>query len=323
MKRILLIGSGWRAETWAELVMKLPGFSLTAVVCRNEEKARRFSQLGAPVARTYEEGLKAGVDCVLVCVSKQDGAKTACFFSELGLPVLCETPAGCNEAEYEMLDKSRRIYFAEQYPLQPRFAALKSIIDGGLLGRVHTLFLSCCHEYHAVAVMRRLLNTGERMPKVSAFSFSDEYSVNGGRRGKTASQLKQSPRTVAFLDFGDARAFYDFSKDQYFSAIRQPKITIQGTHGEIVCEKGVLRQGESDVPCSIFASYDGRGGSLYPPDLSEIYFCGKKVYENPWRGLRLSEEEIAMAECLKKFACGEGYPAHECVLDVRIAEKLK
>ena len=323
MKRILLVGSGWRAETWAELIMKLPEFSLAAIVCRNEEKARRFALSGAPTVRSYEEGLQAGADCVLVCVSKQDGAATAGYFSERGIPVLCETPAGCNDAEYEMLERSRGIFFAEQYPLQPRFAALKQIVTDGLLGRVHTLFLSCCHEYHAVAVIRRLLGTGERLPKVSAFFFQDEYSVNGGRRGKISPEVKQSRRTLAVLDFGDARAFYDFSKEQYFSAIRQPKIILQGTHGELVCGQGFLRKGESDVPCSLSAVYDGREGSLYPPDLSEIYFSGKKVYENRWKGLRLSEEEIAMAECLKRFSCGEGYTAHECVLDARIAEALK
>lgn len=323
MKRILLVGSGWRAETWATLIMKLPDFSLTAVVCRGEEKACKFSSIGAVTVENYEQGLEKGADLVLVCVSKGDGLSVSRFFAAKGFSVLCETPAASDEGEYTPSKNGEKIFIAEQYPLQPRFAALKKIADEGALGRVHTLFLSCCHEYHAIALVRRLLNTGDIIPKVSATSFDDEYSVNRGRRGNIPPTVGYSRRTLAFLDFGNMRAVYDFSKEQYFSAIRRSKIILQGTAGEIVNENGCLRRGGSDVPCSLDYVYDGKGGSLYPPDLSAIFFLGEKVYENPWKGLRMSEEEIAMAECLNRFSSGKGYPAKEGAIDARIAEKLK
>lgn len=323
MKRVLLVGSGWRAETWAGLIMKLPGFSLAAVVCRNEEKARKFSLSGAVTVGSYEEGLEKGIDLVLVCVTKGEGLSVSRFFAARGFFVLCETPAAGDEREYTASEGGEKIFIAEQYPLQPRFAALKKIAEEGALGRAHTLFLSCCHEYHAVAVIRYLLNTGEKTPNVSAAFFDDEYSVNRGRGGNLSPTVRYNRRTLAFLDFGNARAVYDFSGEQYFSEIRRSKFILQGTTGEIVDGKGCLRRDGLDVPGSMDFVYDGKGGSLYPPDLSAIYFLGEKVYENPWKGLRLSEEEIAMAECLNRFSAGKGYSAKEGALDARIAEKLK
>lgn len=322
MKRILLIGSGWRAEMWATLIDKLPGFFPAAVVCRSEEKARRFSSLGFTAVKSYKEGLDRGVDFILVCVSKQNAFSVARFFEDLGFSVLCETPAGNTEEEFAVLEKSKKIFFAEQYPLKPFFASLKKISYEGCLGNVHTLFLSCCHDYHAVAVMRHLLDTGDRIPEVSALSFGDNYSLNRDRRGGISPEIRQNRRVIAFLDFGEKRGIYDFSKAQYFSSIRRPRVSLQGEKGEISESGGCLRRGDSDVPCSLDFVYEGRGASLCPPDLSAVYFLGKKVYENPWKGLRLSEEEIAMAECLERFSRGKGYPAGEGVIDARIGAKL-
>ena len=50
---------------------------------------------------------------------------------------------------------------------------------------------------------------------------------------------------------------------------------------------------------------------------------GKRVYENPFCGLRFSEEEIAMAQCLTNFMRGNGYSAKEAALDSLIAQTME
>ena len=46
----------------------------------------------------------------------------------------------------------------------------------GALGAVHTLWLSCCHGYHAAALARFLLDTGDEVPEVHMLRMQDDYA---------------------------------------------------------------------------------------------------------------------------------------------------
>ena len=322
MNRILLIGSGWRARMWARVISALPDVSLAGVLCRNPEKRAPFEKIGVPVCGSYDEALSVCADAVLVCVRKQDNLAVSCFFAEKGYRVLCETPAGGTDEERRLFSESE-VMIAEQYPLQPVFAAAQAVIKAGILGEVHTLRLSCCHDYHAVALMRALLGTGDRIPKITAHAFTDEYVSYAGREGLQPPQLAPNRRVMAYLDFEKKRAFYDWSYGQYFSQIRGSQFILQGTLGEINGQEGVcLRQG-SVVPFRLKKVYNGQDGSLFAPDLVAICCMGKRVYENPFCGLRFSEEEIAMAQCLTNFMRGNGYSAKEAALDSLIAQTME
>lgn len=322
MNSIALIGSGWRAKMWARVIAALPDVSLACVLCRNPEKRAPFEKMGVPVYGSSDEVLSVGADAVLVCVRKQDNLSVSRFFAEKGYRVLCETPAGRTDEERRLFSESK-VMIAEQYPLQPVFAAAQTVIKTGILGEVHTLRLSCCHDYHAVALMRSLLGTGDRIPKIAAHAFTDEYILYAGREGLRPPQLVPNRRVTAYLDFGEKRAFYDWSYGQYFSRIRAGQFLLQGTSGELDAQGGVCLSRGGVVPFCLQKVYNGQDGSLFAPDLVAICCMGKRVYENPFSGLRFSEEEIAMAQCLRNFLHGKGYSAKEAALDSLIAQTME
>ena len=41
-KSIAVVGSGWRAFTWFNIINVMPGVTLKTVVCRNAEKAEQI-----------------------------------------------------------------------------------------------------------------------------------------------------------------------------------------------------------------------------------------------------------------------------------------
>ena len=71
--------------------------------------------------------------------------------------------------------------------------------------------------------------------------------------------------------------------------------------GELNGRDGVCYANGGIVPFRLEKLYNGQDGSLFAPDLVRILCMGECVYENPFCGLRLSEEEIAMAQCMTYF----------------------
>lgn len=321
MNKILLIGSGWRANMWARLIASLPEVQLSCVLCRNEAKRAPFEEYGVPLVGSYEQAFSYAADAALVCVSKKDNFAVSRYLSERGCSVLCETPAGMTEEERSAFSELP-VQIAEQYPLHPIFAAVRKVCEQGLIGTIGVLELSCCHGYHAAALMRSLLGTGFCRPQVKTVHFSDSYVVHAGRQGEFAPEFRENKRTAAYLDFGEKKAFYDWSDGQYFSSVRRGGFRLQGTCGELSGTGGVTFSRGYAATFSFDRIYDGRGGSLYPPDLAAINCLGMRVYENRYRGLRLSEEEIAMAESLRLFLDGQGYSARDGAFDAEIAQLM-
>lgn len=324
-----IVGAGWRAEMWISLINKLQGVHITAVLCRNGARGEELhGRYGVPIVSDAASLCASGCSAVLVCVSKQNNCAVAREYLSRGLRVLCETPAGMNEGERAALLHygGNKLQFAEQFPLQPRFAALKKCLEGGALGAVHTLWLSCCHGYHAAALARFLLDTGGEVPEVHVLRTQDDYAETQWR-GAPREGVHAHDRLVSLLSFGRKRAFIDFSHAQYFSAVRADRVLVQGTHGELLNGSGMrLVQGEA-AALSLQPLYGGQGCDLGAPDLISISLNGEILYRNPFCGLRLSEEEIGMASCLMR-ACeafsgrAAGYPAAEAALDAAIAQNM-
>jgi predicted dehydrogenase len=90
---------------------------------------------------TYEELLAQGLDLVVVATAVADHAAQAVLALDTGVHVLSEVPAASSLAECEQLiaavERSGRLYMmAENVCYFPAIQTLKSLVEGGRLGRV-------------------------------------------------------------------------------------------------------------------------------------------------------------------------------------------
>lgn len=300
-KSIAVVGSGWRAFAWFTIINVMPGVTLKTVVCRNAEKAERIKRMYPHVRVVADIEQMESADHVLLCVNKANNIGVAESLLARGYSVFCETPAGFTLSEREKLKQyiGKEFQITEQYPLRPRYIAIKKLAEKGYFGKVHTVEVSCCHSYHAAALIRAFLQTQKNLPEITKTVINDEYYESDGRNGKKPPELKAHKRVMALLDFGDRRAIYDFSHAQYFSLIRSERFAVKGTAGEILGDKGYMLRGESEIPFELMPIYSGTDCSLHAPELDKIVCDGEVLFKNPFTGCRFSEEEIAMALWLK------------------------
>jgi predicted dehydrogenase len=95
----------------------------------------------ATACATYAELLAVGLDLVVVASPVADHVAQATLALAAGVHVLSEVPAATSLAECEQLitavERSGRVYMmAENVCYFPAIQTLKSLIDGGRLGRV-------------------------------------------------------------------------------------------------------------------------------------------------------------------------------------------
>ena len=217
-----------------------------------------------------------------------------------------------------------RVQVAEQFHFMPRNAAIKSVIESGILGETTQVQLSCCHDYHAASLIRFFLGTGYEMPEGFSFTLPDTVTRYNSRGG-----LLKEPLTVTaeekfvVLRFKDKTALYDFNYEQYFSDIRRSRILIRGTNGEILNNECTYLKDGLPHSFTLQRNSYGANESLDGFTLVNITAEGNVVYENPFKGARLSDEEIAIATCLlnmKKYL-ETGVPFYslqEATLDSKI-----
>jgi hypothetical protein len=112
------------------------------------------------------------------------------------------------------------------------------------------------------------------------------------------------------LDFGGSSGLYDFTDNQWHNQLRLRRILIRGSHGEIADDTVVRLAGERTILKSeILRSQLGYDLNLDGYDTEHISFNGDVLYRNPFLGLRLMDEEIAIASMMTATAAwarGEG-----------------
>jgi hypothetical protein len=147
------------------------------------------------------------------------------------------------------------------------------------------------------------------------------------RDGWTGEDTPRPASTVlATLDFGDGlHGLYDFTDNQWHNRLRQRRIVIRGTHGEIADDTVVRLAGPRTVlTSSLHRTQLGQDLNLDGHDTEHIAFDGRILHRNPFVGLRLMDEEIAIAALLTAtaaWAADEGpapYPLAEACQDHRI-----
>ena len=330
MIKYAIIGAGWRSEFYLRIADLLPDtFKVSGIYIRNTQKQKEFaSKYNVNICVTLDELLKTDFDFIVSCVNKAGICDTVRGLADKNIPLLTETPIGTSKNEIDdflaEIKPDWRVQVAEQFHLMPRNAAIQSVIESGILGEVKQVQLSCCHDYHAASLIRFFLGTGDEMPEGFSFTLPDTVTRYNSRGG-----LLNEPQTVTseekfvVLRFKEKTAIYDFNYEQYFSDIRRSRILIRGTNGEILNNECTYLKNGFPHSFRLRRNSYGANESLDGFTLVNITAEGKVVYENPFKGARLSDEEIAIATCLlnmKKYL-ETGIPFYslkEAALDSKI-----
>ena len=304
-------------------------FKVSGIYIRNKQKREEFSQkYNAPIFDTLEKLLQTDYDFIVSCVNKAGICDTIRELAGKNIPLLTETPIGTSNKEIDdflvEIKPDWRVQVAEQFHFMPRNAAIKNVIESGILGEITQVQLSCCHDYHAASLIRFFLGTGEEMPETSSFTLPDTVNRYNSRGG-----LLKEPQTVTaeekfvILRFNGKTALYDFNYEQYFSDIRRSRILIRGTNGEILNDECTYLKNGLPHSFTLRRNSYGANESLDGFTLVNITAEGRVLYENPFKGARLSDEEIAIAACLlnmKKYL-ETGIPFYS-LLDAALDSKI-
>ena len=313
-----IIGAGWRSEFYLRTAELLPKeFSVSGIYIRNSEKQKEFAdKYNVKICRSLEELLKTDFDFIVSCVNKDNISEMINVLTAKNIPVLTETPVTDGALK-------GRVQVAEQFHFMPRNQAYKRIIESGILGDVHSVRLSCCHDYHAASLIRFFLDTGFEKPEITSISLTDPVTRYNSRAGYLKSPaVIPAEEKIKVFKFKDKTAVYDFSFEQYFSDIRSSQINIRGTNGEITNNTCIYLKDGVPQRFEIRRNAYGAEESLDGMCLFNITGNGEVLYSNPFPYSRLSDEEIAVATCLvnmKEYLNSEKvfYSVEEAAFDYR------
>ena len=77
IKKIAVIGVGWRAMTWFNVINAMPNFLLDSIVVRNSEKAEMLKKQYPNTKILADVKQLGNVDHVLLCVNKASNIELA------------------------------------------------------------------------------------------------------------------------------------------------------------------------------------------------------------------------------------------------------
>lgn len=333
--RFGIVGRGWRADFFARLAGLLPErlMLVGAAVRRPESLDEVRQRWGVPGFLSPAELLeKQSPDFVVVSVPWPVTPVVVEALVEAGVPVLAETPPAPDadglRRLWERVGSRRLVQVAEQYLMMPGHAARRELVGRGLIGRPTSVQVSSTHGYHAVSMIRGLTGAGRGPVRVSASRHTAPLLDPLTRDGWTgAREPAEAATTLAALDFGDGLSgLYDFTDNQWHNRLRHRRIVVRGSLGEIADDR-VVRWGgpETVLHGEIRRTQLGHDLNLDGFDTEHLAFEGQVLWRNPFLGLRLMDEEIAIARLLCDTAAwtrGEGpepYPLAEGCQDHLVA----
>jgi predicted dehydrogenase len=307
-----IVGSGWRTGFFLRLARAMPErFTTTGIVTRTAERGDEVEKTwNVPTFRTVKELVAADrPDFVIVSVPWEAAPAVTVQLVELNIPVLTETPPapdlpGLREL-WATVGASGRVQVAEQYLLMPAHAARRAVLRRGAIGQVTSVQVSSTHLYHAVSMIRMMLDSHFDTATVTASTFTAPLADPLSREGWTGgTDAKPASTTFATIDFGKGRTgLYDFTDNQWFNPLRSNRIVVRGSHGELVDDRVVrLADATTAVESHLIRRQTGIDLNLEGFDLDHISFNGQVVYRNPYQGARLAEDDISVATMLEQMA---------------------
>lgn len=334
--RFVVVGSGWRAESFFRIAATRPDrFEIPGVLVRRSAEVDRVASEHGLLGVTEPERIdEFEPDFVVVSTSAASNADVCEQLTRQGHAVLLETPAGVDDAHFDRLGalaaSGARVQVAEQYQFQPLLAARLAIIRSGRLGPITSARISVAHEYHGVALLRAALGVGVGGFTVKGHVHHSSISRGPDRAGPPAvDELVPSTEVIATIDFDGRLGVYDWTDDQYFSWIRTLRFVVRGERGEIDGDT-VRYLSDSGEPLeqSLRRWDTGLVGNLEPPGHRGYLLGDEWVYRNPFPTTRWSDDEIAMATVLERMAAyvahgTEFYPLAEGIHDARVAAAIR
>ncbi len=328
--KIAVVGSGWRAHFYLKLALLMPDrFAVVGWVVRSGSKqdfpVKRYQSLSDLLASETP-------DYIISAVSWDSSPEVLSAVVAAKISVLSETPPAPDLAGlaklWQAVGTSNLVQVAEQYPKLPMHAARLAIASAGEIGEVTQVQVSSTHGYHAVALMRAFLKASFDPVTVQAQAFSAPLVDPLSRHGWNKDLSEQTAKNIlATIDFGDLKiGLYDFTDNQWHNQLRHRRLIVRGSRGEISDLECVRLIDGPAITSSTLNRYQlGQDLNLDGHDTEHISFDGRVVYKNPFVGLRLMDEEIAIATLMVEMAnwvggeAGEPYPLAQASQDHMIS----
>jgi hypothetical protein len=308
--KIGIIGGGWRSEFYMRIAKELDQFQILCVYRTTSEKAMETERkFGIPSTDDYEQFFSYNFDYVVVSLPRTVVLPTLLDLITRRIPIIVETPPGASIEEYNALWNASQktnvpILVAEQYFCQPYHQANLNLIKQGKLGKVTTVSNSMMHGYHGICMIRKYLQIG--VGSCEIIGKYEDYPITKtcGRSGMIfTGEVKHVRRELFRLIFNNSIiALWDFSGEQYFSYIRQRHLFIHGTRGEI-CDYTCRFLTESNHPVELsYHRYDtGLYSNMETFTHHGIALGEEMMFQNPFDGFRLNDDEIAIATLMQNM----------------------
>lgn len=308
--KILLTGCGWRSQIYRRAIANLPGeFELCGILMHSEKRALETEkEIGIQTTSDFETAISWKPDFTILCVPKSTMKDWIIRFMERNIPVLSETPPGTSIGELNELWNAKirlngRVQVAEQYFLQPYYSAIQNIINSGILGEISNVNISAIHGYHCISIFRKLLGIGFENCTITGNRYQFPVTKTRDRAGwHETGEVLLSSRDRADMVFENGKtAFFDFDGQHYFSPIRNRKWTIQGTRGEIQNDTVCYLNSRNQVVTEKIHREDDGVNNIDGWSHMHLSFRGERIYENPFPGLRINDDEIAVTDLLLRM----------------------
>ena len=310
--RFGVVGAGWRAQYFLKLGGLLPGkLEVVGLVGRSPERtSQSAARWGVPAYDSLVDLVAdQHPDFVVSAVPWPTTPDVVRGAVELGLPILCETPPAPDldglRGLWQAVGASGLVQVAEQYSLLPSHAARLAVARSGAIGTVTSVQISSTHMYHAVALMRAYLGAGFGPATANARTFVAPLVNPLVKDAWTDDDQPHAAKTIiGTIDFGpDAMGLYDFTDNQWHNQLRSRRIVIRGSRGEIVDNEVIRLTGPRTIVRSpLVRRQTGYDLDLDAYDTDHISLGDAILYRNPFPGLRLNDEEIAISTMLLAMA---------------------
>jgi hypothetical protein len=312
MTSIAVIGAGWRAQFFIRLAKMMPEkFELVGVVARKEDVRSALNlEFGVQTFSSVSQLLSyKKPDFAVSSVSWDANPGIVEELVKAGVYVLSETPpAPTLEALQELwkqVGSSGMVQVAEQYLFLPGHAARLAITESGAIGEIGSVEISSTHGYHAVSIMRGFLKPGFEPTTITTRQFEALLADPLARAGWNDDlSPKNAKTTISLIDFGAGKSgLYNFVDNQWHNQLRHRRIVVRGSRGELVDDSVIRLVDGPAITTSRIERYQlGYDLNLDGYDTEHLSFDGKVVFKNPFTGLRLMDEEIAIAQLMCQMA---------------------